>query len=103
MIQCNENHTDENPLELVRLLYTELAQNPEMDFGWGKGKENARTLGYPDEWLSHLPDLVWSSIVVNRRASSASRSIIAEQGRDGSLYEHVCSSRRFQARMTNPP
>jgi arsenite methyltransferase len=61
MIQCNEDHTDENPLELVRLLYTELAQNPEKDFGWGKGKENARTLGYPDEWLSHLPDLVWES------------------------------------------
>ena len=51
----------ENPLEQVRLLYTELAQNPEKEFGWGKGKENARTLGYADEWLNRLPDIVWES------------------------------------------
>jgi arsenite methyltransferase len=61
MNQCDKDCSVENPLEQVRLLYTELAQYPENDFGWGKGKENARTLGYADEWLSHLPDIVWES------------------------------------------
>jgi arsenite methyltransferase len=48
-------------LEQVRLLYTELAQHPEKDFGWGKGRENARALGYAGEWLDTLPDNVWAS------------------------------------------
>jgi len=61
MNQCDNNCSTENPLEQVRLLYTKLAQNPEKEFGWGKGKENARTLGYADEWLSRLPDVVWES------------------------------------------
>jgi arsenite methyltransferase len=61
MNQCDKDCSVENPLEQVRLLYTELAQSPEKDFGWGKGKENASTLGYADEWLSHLPDIVWES------------------------------------------
>jgi SAM-dependent methyltransferase len=61
MNQCNKDCSVENPLEQVRLLYTELAQNPEKEFGWGKGKENASTLGYAGEWLSHLPDIVWES------------------------------------------
>jgi len=61
MNQCDNDRLAENPLEQVRLLYTELAQNPEKDFGWGKGKENARTLGYADEWLNRLPDIVWES------------------------------------------
>lgn len=45
----------------VRSLYTELAQHPEKDFGWGKGRENARALGYDIEWLDRLPDRVWES------------------------------------------
>ena len=61
MKQCDKDCSVENPLEQVRLLYTELAQNPEKDFGWGKGKENASTLGYADEWLNRLPYIVWES------------------------------------------
>ena len=61
MNQCDKDCSAENPLEQVRLLYTELAQNPEKDFGWGKGKKNACMLGYADEWLSRLPDIVWES------------------------------------------
>ena len=61
MNQCDNNCSVENPLEQVRLLYTELAQHPERDFGWGKGKENASALGYADEWLSCLPDIIWES------------------------------------------
>jgi arsenite methyltransferase len=61
MKQCDKDCSVENPLEQVRLLYTELAQNPEKDFGWGKGKENASALGYADEWLSCLPDIIWES------------------------------------------
>ncbi len=61
MSKCDNNCTSDNPLEQVRLLYTELAQHPEKDFGWAKGKENARTLGYDEEWLNRLPDIVWES------------------------------------------
>ena len=42
-------------------LYTRLAQQPDADFGWGKGKDNARRLGYADTWLERLPDRVWES------------------------------------------
>jgi arsenite methyltransferase len=35
--------------------------HPEKDFGWGKGKENARALGYNHDWLERLPDAVWES------------------------------------------
>ncbi|GGE81011.1 hypothetical protein GCM10011533_36740 [Streptosporangium jomthongense] len=45
----------------VQALYTELALHPEKDFGWGKGKENARTLDYDPAWLERLPDSVWAS------------------------------------------
>ena len=61
MNQYDKDCSVENPLEQVRLLYTELAHNPEKEFGWGKGKENASTLGYADEWLNRLPDIVWES------------------------------------------
>ena len=61
MSQCDNDCSVETPLEQVRLRYTELAQHPEKDFGWGKGKENARHLGYAEEWLNHLPDIVWES------------------------------------------
>jgi ubiquinone/menaquinone biosynthesis C-methylase UbiE len=42
-------------------LYTELARRPDKDFGWGKGKENARALGYDARWLDILPDALWAS------------------------------------------
>ena len=46
--------------EAVLKLYTELAERPERDFGWGKGRESARALGYEPRWLE-LPDAVWVS------------------------------------------
>jgi len=56
------NHSDEqSPCEQVRALYTELALNPAKEFGWGKGKDNARALGYDPAWLARLPDAVWES------------------------------------------
>jgi arsenite methyltransferase len=45
----------------IRTLYADLAQHPTKDFGWAKGKENARALGYEAEWLQQLPDAVWES------------------------------------------
>jgi SAM-dependent methyltransferase len=51
----------QDPLDQIRSLYTELALQPDKDFGWNKGKENARQLGYTDEWLAALPDVVWES------------------------------------------
>lgn len=45
----------------IRTLYTELALHPEQDFGWRKGKDNARQLGYRADWLARLPDVVWES------------------------------------------
>jgi len=47
--------------EQVRFLYTELAQRPDQDFGWGKGRDNAHTLGYDPAWLRRLPEQVWES------------------------------------------
>ena len=40
-------------------LYTELAQNPDKDFGWDKGLDNAKAHGYKDEWINSLPKKVW--------------------------------------------
>ena len=57
--KCNEHR--QSPAEEVRTLYTELALQPEKAFGWGKGKENARVLGYDTAWLERLPDVVWES------------------------------------------
>jgi SAM-dependent methyltransferase len=45
----------------VQALYTELAAHPEKEFGWGKGKENARALGYDERWPDQLPPPVWAS------------------------------------------
>lgn len=50
-----------DPLEQIRSLYTDLALRPDKDFGWGKGRDNARQLGYADDWLARLPDVVWES------------------------------------------
>lgn len=53
---CNDS-----PLEQIQRLYTELARHPEGDFGWAKGKESARQLGYDARWLDGLPEAVWES------------------------------------------
>lgn len=49
------------PSDEVLALYSELARNPGKEFGWGKGKENARALGYEARWLERLPQRVWES------------------------------------------
>jgi len=41
-------------------LYTELVENPNKDFGWDKGLENAKAHGYKQEWIVALPQEVWS-------------------------------------------
>ena len=51
----------DQPLDQIRSLYTELALRPDKNFGWGKGKDNARQLGYAEEYIAHLPDVVWES------------------------------------------
>ncbi len=40
-------------------LYTELAENPNKDFGWDKGLENAKAHGYKEEWIKALPEEIW--------------------------------------------
>jgi SAM-dependent methyltransferase len=50
-----------NPLDQILTLYTELALRPNQDFGWGKGADNARRLGYSEEWFVRLPNVVWES------------------------------------------
>ena len=59
----SELHTDDLQLLLegIQRLYTDLALHPEKDFGWGKGKESARQLGYDGRWLDNFPDSVWQS------------------------------------------
>lgn len=51
----------ESPEDQVRKLYSQLALHPEQDFGWRKGKENARNLGYDQRMLDQIPDIVWES------------------------------------------
>jgi len=40
-------------------LYTDLAQNPQKDFGWDKGLENAKKHGYKQEWIDAINCKVW--------------------------------------------
>lgn len=40
-------------------LYTELAENPNKDFGWDKGLDNAKAHGYKEEWINALPNEIW--------------------------------------------
>jgi arsenite methyltransferase len=56
-----QHSTDEVLGDQTRLLYTELVLRPRKDFGWGKGLENARALGYDPIWLERLPYEVWES------------------------------------------
>ena len=51
----------EPPEEQVRKLYSKLALHPEQDFGWMKGKENAKNLSYDQRMLDQIPDVVWES------------------------------------------
>jgi len=57
---CADDAGDSQRAELLDL-YTRLAHEPGADFGWGRGKGNARTLGYAEAWLDRLPDEVWAS------------------------------------------
>jgi arsenite methyltransferase len=61
----NELNTEgffaESPEDQVRKLYAKLALHPEQDFGWNKGKENAKQLGYDERMLDQIPDVVWES------------------------------------------
>jgi len=41
-------------------LYTELAENPNKDFGWDKGLENAKAHGYKEEWIEKIPSKIWA-------------------------------------------
>ena len=63
MSQCGQEGGggEHSQKERIRLLYTELALNPKGDFGWDKGIENARTLGYAEKWLEEFPAVVWES------------------------------------------
>ena len=61
MSTCDKNGAEKSHLGQVQALYTALAETPDKDFGWGKGRENARSLGYANEWLRRIPDVVWES------------------------------------------
>ena len=45
-------------------LYTELAQNPDKDFGWDKGLSNAQAHGYKQEWIEAIEKdrLTWHHV-----------------------------------------
>lgn len=57
----DETPCGESPEEQVRQLYSQLALHPQQDFGWLRGKENAKNLGYDQKWLDQIPDAVWES------------------------------------------
>ena len=40
-------------------LYTDLATNPDKDFGWEKGLINAQNHNYKEEWIERIPKEVW--------------------------------------------
>ncbi len=40
-------------------LYSELAEDPMQDFGWEKGRANAKAHGYEDVWFEQLPEVIW--------------------------------------------
>ena len=61
MSGCDTQNNGSNARTELLDLYARLANEPASDFGWGKGRENARALGYAEEWLDHLPECVWES------------------------------------------
>ncbi|MDO9056521.1 MAG: methyltransferase domain-containing protein [Sulfuricurvum sp.] len=46
-------------LQGIITLYSDLAKNPDKDFGWDKGVKNARNHGYKEEWIEKLPTAMW--------------------------------------------
>lgn len=40
-------------------LYAALAKDPEKDFGWDKGLENAKAHQYDEAWIERLPSEIW--------------------------------------------
>lgn len=40
-------------------LYTDLATNPDKDFGWEKGLQNAKNHNYKKEWIDEIPNKIW--------------------------------------------
>jgi len=48
-----DNHTR------IIALYSELAEQPQKDFGWDKGLENAKAHGYKESWFEKLPSQIW--------------------------------------------
>src|SRR6056297_3499732 len=64
MNQKSVNHqsqSSETPKGQIRKLYSTLALHPERDFGWETGKGNATKLGYDQQMLLQIPDVVWES------------------------------------------
>jgi ubiquinone/menaquinone biosynthesis C-methylase UbiE len=45
--------------EQIIKLYSELAEQPDRDFGWDKGPGNARAHRYADDWFEKLPPQIW--------------------------------------------
>ncbi|MFA6192847.1 MAG: methyltransferase domain-containing protein [Sulfurimonas sp.] len=45
--------------EQIIKLYSELAEQPNEDFGWDKGFENAKAHNYLDAWFEKLPSEIW--------------------------------------------
>jgi arsenite methyltransferase len=41
-------------------LYTDLANNPDKEYGWDKGIKNAQNHNYKDEWIRLIPEDVWN-------------------------------------------
>lgn len=41
-------------------LYTDLATNPDKDFGWEKGLQNARNHNYTEAWIETIPKKIWN-------------------------------------------
>ena len=61
MSDCDSPNDSAYTRDQLLYLYTRLANEPAADFGWGKGRENARALGYAEVWLERLPACVWES------------------------------------------
>ena len=62
----------QDPLDQIRSLYPELALRPDQEFGWGKGKSNAKAAGlfqieFREADMIHLglPDAV-ADVVISK-------------------------------------
>jgi hypothetical protein len=53
---CAESQEDQ-----VRKLDAKLALHPDPDFGWNRGKENAKQIDCDEQMLDQIPDVVWES------------------------------------------